>query len=175
MPFNRGERTDEWIGVFHTHAHPLLVGRPEIRGGYASRSRYIGYTQPAYPPPPHRTGLGVGPIKFYDLYPSRISRSWPTASRFSDSALFAVVFFARPSLCVFFYRVPVLSKKGRVTWKVNNHSRIKCFLIPSLSRRLLHKSLGVPKFDTRSLFLREVKILSRHGRNLYPRNNIHIF
>jgi len=39
----------------------------------------------------------VGPIKFYDLYPSRISRSWPTASRSSDSALFAVFLLGYPS------------------------------------------------------------------------------
>lgn len=100
--------------ILHTYiyAHPLLVGRPEIRGGYASRSRYIGYTQPAYPPP-HRTGLGVGPIKFYDLYPSRISRSWPTASRSSDSALFAVFFFfCSPTPPLFFTVCRLYRKKG---------------------------------------------------------------
>lgn len=120
----------------HIHARPVLVGRPEIRGGYASRSRYIGYTQPAYPPP-HRTGLGVGPIKFYDLYPSRISRSWPTASRSSDSALFAV-FFARPPLR-FFTVCRLYRKKGE--WLRKSITSIRAhqvFFNPLIVRRLLH-------------------------------------
>lgn len=119
----------------HPHARPVLVGRPEIRRGYASRSRYIGYTQPAYPPP-HRTGLGVGPIKFYDLYPSRISRSWPTASRSSDSALFAVFFLlAHPS--AFFTVCRLYRKKGE--WLRKSITSIR-------AHQVFFNSLIVPTF-----------------------------
>lgn len=92
------------VSHIRTHAYPLLIGRPEIRGGYASWSRYIGYTQPVLPPPQPRSVQSNFMICIH------------LASRAPDLplvvpviVLFSRCFFARPPLR--FYRV-LYRKKG---------------------------------------------------------------